>query len=89
MSLFAKIFGREKENKETETSIARDENAVSVNTEVQPDDSEIVAVIMAALMNVLSVRSIDDLHIKSIRRVGRNSPAWNLAGRDEYIASKL
>lgn len=88
MSVFARLFGLEKENKEIQTSIARDENAVSVNTQ-GPDDCEIVAAIMGALMSMLSVRSIDDLHIKSIRRLGRNSPVWNLAGRDEYIASKL
>ena len=48
-----------------------------------------VAVIMAALMNMLDHKSTGELKIKSIRRTDRRSPVWNVAGRDEYIAAKL
>jgi hypothetical protein len=89
MSLFAKLFGSEKTQKNNAAYESKNESAVSLNIKEKADDGEIVAVIMAALMNMLSDRAKGGLQIKSIRRVGRNSPVWNLAGRDEYITSKL
>lgn len=88
MSLFAKLFGSDKAQKETASNASKSESAVSLHVQKE-DDGEIVAVIMAALMNMLSGESNGGLRIKSIRRVGRSSPVWNVAGRDEYIASKL
>ena len=89
MSLFAKLFGLEKAQKDTAANVSKSESAASIHVKEKAEDGEIVAVIMAALMSMLSYQSNDGLHIKSIRRVGRNSPVWNVAGRDEYIASKL
>lgn len=89
MSLFAKLFGTDKTQKETATNVSRSESAVSIHEQKKENDQEIVAVIMAALMNMLSGESNGSLKIKSIRRIGRSSPVWNVAGRDEYIASKL
>jgi hypothetical protein len=63
------------------------ESAVASNVS-ETDDKELVAVIMAAVMNCMNAAS-SSLRIRSIKRVGRNSPVWNTAGRDEYIASKL
>lgn len=88
MSLFGKLFGSGKTNNDTSVSNAENESAVSLNDNKKADDREIVAVIMAALMNMMD-RPSSGLYIKSIRRSGRNSPVWNLAGRDEYLASKL
>lgn len=89
MSLFAKLFGSGKTQKETISDVSESESAVSLHVKEKADESEIVAVIMAALASMLFGQSGSGLHIKSIRRVGRNSPVWNVAGRDEYIASKL
>jgi len=89
MSLFAKLFGSDKAQKNDGANDSKSESPVSLNVKEKADESEIVAVIMAALMGMLSHQAKGGLHIKSIRRVGRNSPVWNVAGRDEYIASKL
>lgn len=88
MSFFSKLFGTDNSQNETESNenISRSETAVSLHD--QNNDEEIVAVIMAALMNILD-GSTGELRIKSIRRTNRRSPVWNIAGRDEYIASKL
>lgn len=89
MSLFTKLFGSDKTKNETTSNVSRSESAASLHEQKKADDGEIVAVIMAALMDMLSGEYNSGLHIKSIRRVGRSSPVWNLAGRDEYIATKL
>ena len=90
MSFFSRLFGADKSQPETNTA-SRNESAVSLHTTDRNVDNheEIVASIMAALMNILSEENNGELRIKSIRRVGRNSPVWNIAGRDEYIASKI
>lgn len=93
MSLFKKIFGTDKSRKDDQKeSLSRVESAVSLqedNSSLLKDNNEIVAAIMAAIMNMLSSDAVSDLKIKTIRRINRNSPQWNIAGRDEYIASKL
>lgn len=52
-------------------------------------NDEVVAAIMGALMAFMSTHAVTDLKIKSIRRTGTVSPVWNIAGRNEYLASKL
>ena len=88
MSFFSKLFGTDKSQNGAASSenISRSESAVTL--QYRGKDSEIVAVIMAALMNILD-GSTGELRIKSIRRTNRRSPVWNIAGRDEYLASKL
>ena len=92
MSLFSKLFGSSKPQTENAMNddLSKTESAVAIHdSHDTKDDGELVAVIMAALMDMLSGDAVSDLRIKSIRRIGRNSPIWNTAGRDEYIASKL
>ncbi|MGI6085036.1 MAG: OadG family protein [Acetivibrionales bacterium] len=89
MSFFSKLFGADKSQEEAKSNVnaSRSESAVSLRN--RNNEGEIVAVIMAALMNMLSDSSAGELRIKSIRRTDRRSPVWNVAGRNEYIASKL
>lgn len=93
MSFFSKLFGSDRDQNENNVNenTSRGETAASLQEKKSDvkDDGELVAVIMAALMNMLSGQAVSDLRIKSIRRIGRTSPIWNTAGRDEYIASKL
>lgn len=72
-------------------SLSRSESAAALpdSEDTKAPSPEIVAVIMAAVLSMMSVRNLGDLQIKSIRRIGRHSPVWNTAGRDEYITSKL
>lgn len=92
MSLFSKIFGSDKSQDDSliNENESRTESAVALqeNQDIK-NDGELVAVIMAALLSMFSRNVQSDLQIKSIRRIGRRSPVWNLAGRDEYIASKF
>lgn len=93
MSLFSKLFGADKsQNNNLPNEMAsKAESAAALQDKNQDmkDNGELVAVIMAALMNMLSKEAASELSIKSIRRIGRNSPVWNVAGREEYITSKL
>ena len=92
MSLFSKIFGAEKsqDNNNFINNDSKNETAAAqMETEDNANNGELIAVIMAALMNMLSDEVSSELKIKSIRRIGRNTPVWNIAGREEYIASKL
>ncbi|HBR02896.1 MAG TPA: hypothetical protein DD738_09805 [Ruminiclostridium sp.] len=85
MSFFSKLFG--KSNKDYAIYEIKAESAAALQQNRNMVDGELVAVIMAALSTMLSDKN--DLQIKSIRRIGRTSPVWNLAGRDEYIATRL
>jgi hypothetical protein len=91
MSFFSKLFGNDKAQDDTiNENVSRSESAASLQEKQDiKDDGELVAVIMAAIINMLSADAVSDLRIRSIRRIGRISPVWNTAGRDEYIASKL
>ena len=71
------------------SSTVSDESAASLSMENNHGDNELIAVIMASIMNVLNAGSAGGLHIRSIKRIGRNTPIWSTAGRDEYILSKL
>ena len=55
---------------------------------VKQDDFEIIAVLTAAIAASLNT-STYDLKIKSYKRIGVNSPAWNRAGVSEMINTRL
>ncbi len=52
------------------------------------EDEELIAVLTAAIAASLNT-STYNLNIKSFRRVGNNSPAWNKAGLNETINSRF
>ena len=54
----------------------------------QIDDTELVAVITAAIAATLNT-SASNFNIKSFRRIGSNAPAWNRSGVAEMINSRL
>jgi len=58
------------------------------NENVQNDDTELVAVITAAIAATLNT-SASNFNIKSFRRIGSNAPAWNKSGVAEMINSRL
>lgn len=58
-------------------------SAVAVN-----NDTEIIAVITAAVMACMQ-NSNSGIRVNSIRRVGHNTPIWNVAGRNEQVYSKI
>jgi len=49
---------------------------------------EIIAVITAAIVASMG-SSGAGFKVKSIKRIGHTTPVWNVAGRNEYILSKL
>lgn len=59
--------------------------AVSTLSDTE-DETETVAAIMAALSVIMGDTGF---RLRSIRRTGRSAPAWNLSGRDEYLATRL
>jgi hypothetical protein len=89
MSFFKKLFGHD-DTRDAEKELSSLESAAASSTDEDSVPSpEIVAVIMAAVMNMMASGVSSDLRIKSIKRIGLHSPVWNTAGRSEYIASKL
>jgi hypothetical protein len=89
MSFFSKLFKSDKTKNENQGNESKVEIAASATANDASVNSELIAVITAAVMAVMSSNAASDLMIRSIRRVGRNSPVWNIAGRDEYLMSKL
>jgi len=59
-----------------------------VLVDAEEDESEIVAVIMAAIANSLNT-STYRLNIKSIKRIPNNTPVWNAASRRENIDHQI
>ena len=53
---------------------------------VQEDEDEIAAVI-AAVVAMMS-ESGNGLVVRSVRRVGSNTPAWSASGRQEYVNTR-
>ena len=49
---------------------------------------ELIAVITAAIAACMD-SSGAGLQVKSIKRIGHNTPIWNVAGRNEHILSKI
>lgn len=62
--------------------------AVVESNDIKADDKEIIAVIAAAIAASLNT-SVSNLKIKSLKRIGNNSPVWNKAGVNEMINSRL
>ena len=52
----------------------------------QEDEDEIAAVI-AAVVAMMS-ESGNGLVVRSVRRVGANTPAWSASGRQEYVTTR-
>lgn len=50
--------------------------------------AEMVAVITAAVMSSIESNNTG-LRVKSIKRIGHTTPIWNVAGRNEYILTRL
>ena len=63
------------------------EMVTPIVTHAADDDEETVAAIMAAITAFLGQGN--GFRLRSIRRAGRNTPSWNLSGRDEYLATRL
>ena len=62
--------------------------AVAESNIAKTDDKELIAVIAAAIASSLNT-SVSNLKIKSLKRIGNNSPVWNKAGVNEMINSRL
>lgn len=85
-----KVIFAPKEEKVKEKPIAKEtvKAAVVEEKEQSEDEEEIVAVLTAAIAASLNA-STYNLKIKSFRRIGNNSPAWNKAGLNETINSRF
>jgi len=60
-------------------------NDVSASGTLSP---ELIAVITASIAACMQ-NNIPGIRVKSIKRIGHTVPIWNIAGRNEYIMSKL
>ena len=82
-----RLFGNSKKDgaaeKKAQTPVPAPAPAPAAQSE---DEEEIAAVIAAAV--VMFEENGTGLRVKSIRRVGSNAPAWNAAGRREYLGSR-
>lgn len=74
--------------KSSNVSVASVQPATVENNSNKTDDKEIIAVIAAAIAASLNT-SVSNLKIKSLKRIGNNSPVWNKAGVNEMINSRL
>lgn len=50
---------------------------------------ELIAVLTAAVQAYAGSNPDCRIRVKSFRRIPQNTPAWNMAGRKEYLSNKL
>ncbi len=68
---------------------AADNNRVVTDAvENEEDSEELIAVISAAVAAVMG-RPSSNVIVRSIKRVGINTPSWALAGRQEQISGRF
>ena len=72
----------------TEAPVAAAPKAAETNTNDDMDESELVAVLTAAIAASLNT-STYNLRIKSFKRVSNSAPAWNKAGLNDVINSRF
>lgn len=83
------IFAREGKPQTVQTPVnSQTENIDELNTADDVDDEELIAVLTAAVAASLNT-STYNLQIKSYRRIGNSSPAWNQAGLRDTIDSRF
>lgn len=100
ISIFARIMNRPAKDKVLESIEPADEDyrvseddeseSVSVIKTTQEEgelDPELIAIIVAAI--TVSMEQGLGFHLRSIRRTGRNTTAWNHSGRNEYLSTRL
>ncbi len=62
---------------------------IEATVEEEKDDAELIAVIAAAVAAAMEAEGeTDGFVVRSIRRIN-NAPAWNRAGREEQVCSRL
>ena len=85
-----KIFYKDTAAQNTAPKAAENvpEEAVQQAQTEPVNDEELIAVITAAVAASLNT-STYNLQIKSLRRIGQNSPAWHRAGINETINSRF
>lgn len=82
-AIFYKEPGKAKQAQESVTPV-KTEAKVKPVSESEIDEEELVAVLTAAVAASLNT-STYNLRIRSYRRVGNSSPAWNKAGLSDAV----
>lgn len=84
--------GKKKNAKDTTVNDSNPESQesqpVSEISSTVTDDTELIAVITAAIMACMQ-GSGTGLRVRSIRRIGHTTPIWNVTGRNEQVLSKI
>jgi sodium pump decarboxylase gamma subunit len=82
--------GTSTNNKDKETAISEVNESANVNlSENDVTESELIAVLTAAIQASLGIKSENKIMVKSFRRIPVTAPAWNAAGRVEQISARL
>jgi len=68
--------------------VAETTSVDTISTAQNGLNPELIAVIAAAIAATMS-GSGDGFRVKSIKRIGHTTPIWNVAGRNEYILTKI
>ena len=68
--------------------VAETTSVDTISTAQNGLNPELIAVIAAAIAAIMGGSS-DGFKVKSIKRIGHTTPIWNVAGRNEYILTKL
>ena len=95
--IFSYLAARKRNNEANENRISYAEKSSTntaspvANSNIASNalSSEMVAVITAAVMASIDGNNNSGLRVKSIKRIGHTTPIWNVAGRNEYVLTRL
>lgn len=85
------VGGASKKTAKPAAAAAASAPAVQAEPESEEDDDELIAVIAAAVAAAMKADGEENTSgfvVRSIRRVS-NAPAWNRAGREEQVYSRM
>lgn len=86
MSFFKRLLGKDQE--EVIESTASEAENVQEASNMDMDNSELIAVIAAAVASMMN-QGVADINIKTIRRIPQNTIAWADMGRKEQMLGNL
>ena len=86
LELSKKFFTRKTDKVKEEAITPPPAPKAETKVEIGEDEEELIAVLTAAVAASLGRTSTYNLNIKSYRRVGSSSPAWNKISRQENLS---
>ena len=86
--IFAALSGKKAPAKKAAPAPAPAPVAAPAPVVAVADEDEEIAAVIAAVIAMYAAEGGNGLVVRSVRRVGMNTPAWSASGRQEYMGTR-